>query len=97
MEKTALDDAFSPMLSKTMYFGDLEQINEKVSCNYMQPTKASLAAQKQRKDKLEQEIADDTRAIGTRRSLVSRNSPLKRPSTTANSLSTTMVSSVSSQ
>ena len=53
MEKTALDDAFSPMLSKTMYFGDLEQINEKVSCNYMQPTKASLAAQKQRKDKLE--------------------------------------------
>ena len=45
----SIDDAFSPMLSsKPIIFGDLGVINETVPCSYMQPTKASLAAKKQK-------------------------------------------------
>ena len=34
--------------SKPIIFGDLGVINETVPCSYMQPTKASLAAKKQK-------------------------------------------------
>lgn len=41
------------MLGKPTVFGDLGVISETVPCGYMQPTKASLAANRLRKAALE--------------------------------------------
>lgn len=49
----SFEEACSPMLGKPTVFGDLGVISETVPCGYMQPTKASLAANRLRKAALE--------------------------------------------
>ena len=74
------EEALAPQLGKPTVFGDLDVITEAVPCNYMQPTKASIAAQQ------------DMGAVARKRKASRNNefsSPMKRPGT-ANVTSSSM-------
>lgn len=97
-----LEDAFSPTLGKPTVFGGLEVVTEKVTASYMQPTRASLAAQRRRREKESAQASTtvDEKVGARHQRRTSRNnefaSPLKRP-TTATMLTTGCSSGGTSQ
>ena len=94
----SIEEAMAPKLSKPIAFGDLGVITEAVPASYMQPTKASLAAQNRRKEREREATANNQTSVedkfgGMRRRAASRNnefsSPIKRPGTATGQLNTT--------
>ena len=55
----SIEEAMAPNLGKPIVFGDLGVITEAVPASYMQPTKASLAAQNKRKEREREAAANN--------------------------------------